>query len=379
MTDFSVNINKKENIINGKVFDITKRTQESKVTLWEGNIKKQSQSINIEDNKEQAEALNLIKMLKSKDYLNDVAFDLELEKIKEMDLVKLLNIFRINNKGRGLLDCIKEQKEISKETKQKYEKYFTEELEKIYGFDKNLKKENVSTKFKSKDFKYESDKYNIIQKDENKIEIKNLTTQEVRTIDLKKIVPEGIQGINDIIELKATIQKLPPDILFEIPQEVPYIKNVNVANLFAEINGQDNVKYSGRYNIDILGKSEYIEALPNEETLVHEISHAIFYSENAKNTLKKNEKIKEAFKIAQERVYQEYATNDEFRENYDPQNFYWMKDLTEFGAEVLTAIYIKDSKSSESLKKFAPESFELIMDLFQQRRISDNKSKNIEK
>ena len=69
MTDFSVNINKKENIINGNVFDITKRTQESKVTLWEGNIKKQSQSINIEDNKEQAEALNLIKMLKSKDYL----------------------------------------------------------------------------------------------------------------------------------------------------------------------------------------------------------------------------------------------------------------------------------------------------------------------
>lgn len=335
------------------------------------------ESYDFSEKPEDVQALfNLLTILKDDTLISDEILLEELEHLKngETNVSELLEIYRENNRGFGLLNEICSKTQIKNSTKEKYRKFFTKELEQEFSFDRKLNRKNISTTFETENFEYQSDSYNVKQKNENILEITNLQTKEKRTIDFRKLIPEGLNGINDIIELKASIQNLPPEILFRIPEEISGIRKTEVVKLQTKIlsNGENTIEYDGSLGFTKDNK-EILHSSANENTLIHEIAHAIFCNAEGHDTLYDNpEVVKEYEKSIQKLQNDGYGTWNK-NGGANKMGYYWSKDLSEYGAGIITAVFAQDSDTLESLKKYSPDGFKAVLEHFKAREHATDK------
>ena len=328
-------------------------------------------------------AYRFLHILSNDDILNDNTLLAELEELKNSKLnpKTILDNFRINsgNVG-GLLDHLEElahYKIIKQSTFEKYKRYFTDELEKYFCFNKNFRSKNQTYEFEYKNYKYKSDRYNVIQKDENILEIENLTTKEKRTIDFRELLPKKMNGIQDIISLKSTIQRLPAEILFQIPEEVNIIvskealkdttatmdkKTGEIKSAADEIEGQFVIHGNG---METLTTDSF------SDTIIHEIAHAIFIDNNGNDTLEKNEKLVEIYNKAAEKYKKENNYLAE-RDGYTEEG-YWTNEIGDLGAEIINAVFTNNTFILDTLDKYAPETIEIVLNEFKKRFTAEDK------
>lgn len=300
-------------------------------------------------------------ILTNKELLNDDVLLEELKKIENIDLTTLLIEYRDISNGNGLLDTIIENKEIKDSTKKKFEETFTQILEDDYVFDINYKNNGDKVYFETKNLSYESQEYNITQKDRNILEIENTDTKEKRIIDFRKLLPTEIQGINDIISLKATIQNLPGEVLFQIPHEISFIVNRNILDTNSIIPSEGLEEADGM--VTIIGKDKNIQLFissDSTETIVHELSHAIFANKNGNDALLKNEKFMNNYKIATEKLKKENLSYEK-----DGDEYYWSTKPQEMGAVVLTSIMLCDYEKIEKIEKYAPDITKTVLEIYE--------------
>ena len=274
-------------------------------------------------------------------------------------LTEMLEGFRAINKS-GLLNVINEAAHIKPSTKEKFEQYFTEVLENEIMFDTKLEKKGIKTEYNSEFLDYKSDEYNISQKGKDILEIENTRTGEKKVVDFKKILDEDLNGINDIIKIKTMIQNLPPEVIFKIPDEVSQLSHIDVYNLF----GLNDTDAGGLflYNKD---KSEWILTSDSMSTLIHEISHAVFFNAEGVDTLEQNKEIVDIYNKAVNALKQEGRLESDMP--------YWSKDISEFGAEIVSAVLLDDGEVLDEIEKYAPEALKLVMDSFKARENATDK------
>lgn len=315
-------------------------------------------------------------LLKNDELLNDDMFLQILNEIKtyELDVNSVLNKFHTNNDGCDLLTTIFEKAQLKKSTKEAFKKYFEEELEQELGFQRKLEIKNINTTFASGNYKYQSDSYNVVQKNENILEITNLSTNEKRKIDFRKLTPLALNGINDIIALKAGIQKLPPDILFQIPEEVSLIQNMDVIKIAFELDSEsDEISNIDGFVSHTENNNEFVASDSRESTLIHEIAHTIFFDKEGNDTLYNNPDIVKAYEKAIQKLENDNKTRYNGDEMIGNSEDYWSTNLSEYGAEVVKAIYSKDYDALKSLEKYSPECFEVVMKHFTERKTAQDK------
>ena len=333
-------------------------------------------------------AFRFLHIISNDAILNDDTLLAELEDIKssKINLKIMLDNFRLNSGDfGGLLDTLEEFSNsniIKKSTVDKYKKYFTEVLEKDFGFDRKYKSVNEELNFKYKKYSYKSDKYNVIQKDENILEIENLTTKEKRTIDFRKILPTEINGIQDIISLKSSIQKLPAEILFQIPEEISLILSREaLADMTIELD-----KKTGEFKSDvddIEGRVDVyeggVEAMTTnsfDDTLIHEIAHAIFIDKDGNDALEKNTKLVELFNKGSEKFKKD---NNYFsdKDGYTEEG-YWSENISELGAEIINAVFTNNTIILDSIEKYAPGAIEIVLNEYKNRLGANDRHNKID-
>lgn len=299
-------------------------------------------------------------LLTNPNILNDEILLEELKNIKQIDLHTLLQEYRDISGHSGLLIDIKESTQIKESTKKKFEDVFTQILEDEYFFDKNYESNFNQVYFETKEFTYESEEYKIKQKDKNSLEIENKNTKEKKIVNFNKLVPNDIQDINDVISLKAAIQKLPGEVLFQIPDEVSFIINTDLLKAIHIIEDSEDKTTHGV--VEMLGKDKNMQLFVSdgyEKSVVHELSHAIFTDKNGNDALLKNEKVMNSYKTAMEKLKEE---NISFPKDGD--YYYWSNNIKDFGAEILTAIMLNNYQQIEIIEKYAPNISQTIIDIY---------------
>lgn len=300
-------------------------------------------------------------LLSNPKLLNDDILLEELKNIKNLNLTTILEEYRSISDGNGLLDSIEGNSNLKEATKKQFKETFTQILENDYVFDVDYQKNKDKVYFETRDFTYESDEYNIKQKNRDILEIENANTKEKKIIDFKKLVPEDVHGINDIIALKAAIQELPGEILFQIPDEVSFIIDTDILKMTSIIEDSESEEIDGV--VTMLGKDKNIQLFVSNDsptTIVHELSHAIFADKSGNDALLKNEKFMNSYKIATDKLKKDNLSYEK-----DGDAYYWSTRPQELGAEVLTAIMLSDYEKLETIEKYAPSISSTVIEIYE--------------
>lgn len=337
----------------------------SKINIFETKNKPNEPITNDEFPKEFHLAMKLIGIVYNQDVLEDGVLLAELENLKDYNISDVLDYYLTYNDGKGLLDDIETSPYIKTSTKNKFKNYFKKTLEQFHGFDPKYKDKGNQTQFKSENYEYKSDIYNVVQKNDDILEIENTKTKEKRTINFKEILPQDLNGMNDTIALKSSIQKLPAEILFQIPEEISLICSTFIFDAITANNPDVKVDYDGAVYPD--PETEFVVSSEDPTTLIHEIAHCIFHNSEGNDVLTTNPKIKEIYDKAVK------GLQDDDNAQWDEDETYWSTNISEFGAEVLTAVFEKDYRSYESIKKYAPEAFAAIMEIYEERKTAPDR------
>ena len=321
--------------------------------------------------KEENLAKKFFRILSNDTYINEKALLENLNKIQKRDLTAILEYYRRFSKGIGLLNTIQGNENISTETKNKFKDVFTQTLEKDYNFNPQYTNKNSKVSFEKNGYKYESDTYNINQIDTNTLEVINTTTNEKKVIGLKKLIPENMNGISDIISLKATLQKLPGEILFQIPEEISFILSKNVVDVGSIIKDENSYQYNGV--VAMLGENKDVQlfiSTENPDTLVHELAHAIFYDKNGKNELLTNEKFIELYNNGCKSV-------EKAGINPNQPLYNWTQKPDELSADVLKAVMLNNKEQIDIIEKNAPGVTEIVIEHYKKIKEKPNDEKHI--
>lgn len=332
---------------------------------------------------EAEKALRFLHIFCNDDILNDDTMLAELEILKESDinLRIMLDNFRMKSGDfGGLLDHLEElsaEKIIKQSTVDKYKKYFTDELEKYFGFNRKYRSTNESYEFKHKKYNYKSDKYNVIQKDENILEVENLSTKEKRIIDFRKILSKEFNGIQDIISLKTTIQNLPAEILFQIPEEISIIMSKEAIQDITLTMDKETGELLSDVD-DIEGKvtildngMETLTTNSNTDTIIHEIAHTIFFNDKGDDVLENNAQLVEIFNKGATK-YRDTNNYSNEKDGYTEEG-YWSEDISELGAEIISAVFTNNTTILDTIDEYAPGAIEIVLDEFKKRLAASDK------
>lgn len=349
-----------------------------------------------------------------------------LDDLKNYDLATVMKTFSFNNNGVGLMDVIEECDTIKDSTKDKFYNFLNNKLSKVYGFDKHFKNKNQQTVTSFGDYTYYSDIYNIVQKGEETLEITNKTNGEKRVIDFSELIPSETNSLHESLELKAAFQKLPGEILFQIPEETSLIINIRrmqaiefsamqmeeaaetaEADAVADAESaedaevpefdsvdeteemeemeepQENATYMDKEGmLSFLGDGyEILYLSPDPESIIHEVAHTVFNNSSRIETLNNNPLVVQAFEEAVENLKKDGGEQfvydgdftDELENGEVPKN-YWSRNISEFGAEIVTAVFSKDYKELENIKKYVPEyGIKAVMEVFNERFYAEDK------
>lgn len=306
--------------------------------------------------KEDNLAKKFFRIMSNEAYINENALLENLEKLQKRDLTAVLEYYRRYSKGLGLLNAINSNKNISDETKKKFQDTFTQTLEKDYNFDPKYEKSNSKVSINTNGYSYESDAYNIKQIDTNTIEVTNSTSNEKKIIDFTKLVPDDINGISDIISLKSTIQKLPGEVLFQIPDEISFILSKNVVDVGSILYDKNSDQYNGV--VAMLGENKDVQLFISTEspdTLVHEIAHTIFYDKNSNNELLQNEDFMKLYENGCQSVKKAGINPNQHLYN-------WTQSPDELSADIFKAVMLNDKKTLETIETHAPGATAIVME-----------------
>ena len=324
-------------------------------------------------------AMKLSRFMEMDKYLSDELLLSVLDEIMQnnISVAEILQSYRLKDKDAvGFLDALQTKKQIKPATVEKFKKYFNSALELEYDFQRKLERKGISSEFRSGSYEYQSDKYDVVQKNENILEIKNLSTNQTKVINFSNLAPEGLNGLNDIVALKSSIQKLPPEILFRIPDEVSVIKNIDVEVIQGgAINPESGeMDFDGGVGFYETGE-EIVLSSDSPETLVHEIAHTVFMDKDGNDTLYNKSKIVEYFEKAVKSFEQDGNKRFDEKKKGEDTSHYWTSNLSEFGAEVVTAVFMHNYDALDSLQRYAPDAFALVMEHFENRENAQDKHK----
>ncbi len=320
--------------------------------------------------KEDNLARKFFKILSNTEYINEESLLENLNKIQKRDLTAVLEYYRRYSKGVGLLNAINDNSKISSETKKKFQDSFTKILEKDYKFVHKYTNNNDKVTLSTNDYSYESDVYNIKQTDTNTLEITNSTTNEKKCIDFNKLTPENLNGISDIISLKATIQKLPGEVLFQIPDEISFILSKNVIDAGAILKDKNADQYNGV--VAMLGENKDIQLFISTEspdTLVHELGHAIFFDKNGKNKLLDNEKFITLYENGCQSVEKSGL-------NPNQPQFNWTQSPDELCADIYKSVMLNDKKTLDIIETHAPGATKIVMEYYKEVKNNQKEEKH---
>lgn len=293
---------------------------------------------------------------------------IELDSLQGIDLVLLLDYFRIHSGGIELLDLINLRDDLKRSTKKKFNNYFEGNLSAIYGFDRKYQNRGVKTEFEMDGYNYTTDTYNVRQKNENILEIKNLTTNETRVINFEQFIPAELNGLAEIISLKGAIQKLPPEILFQMPEEISMVLHTRMIESASYTEDSPDImpNYSGAVingvDMQIFVADDY------PRTLVHEVAHTVFANDKNIDVLATNPDMIRIYNQALERLKNDGIELYNYEKMQGNRDFYWSSSVEELGAEVVSAVFGQDDATLENIKKYAPEAIPLVMEIFEQRQ-----------
>ncbi len=360
--------------------------------------------------------VQLFKILSTPELATDENLLFVLGELKNYDLANVMETFSFNNSGIGLMDVIEECETIKDSTKDKFYNFLDKELSKVYGFDKHFKNKNQQTISNFGNYTYYSDIYDIVQKDEEILEITNKTNGEKRVIDFSELIPSEANSLHESLELKAAFQKLPGEILFQIPEEASLIVSIRrmqaieFSAMQMEKNSNDvepaddsepiesdsvdeteeepqelaeNATYMDKEGmLSFLGDGyEILYLSPNPDTIIHEIAHTVFNNISRIDTLSDNSRVVKAFEEAVKNLEkdggQQFVYDGDFTDELDngeaPKN-YWSRNISEFGAEIVTAVFSKNYEELENIKKYVPEyGIEAVMEAFNERFYAPDK------
>lgn len=317
-------------------------------------------------------ASRLFSMLDDSRFQNSDNIDeillIELDILKNMDLVLFLDYFRVYSGGMEFIDFINSRDDIKKSTKNKFNDVFENNLSDVYGFDKRYKNKQVKTEFEMGDYKYVSDTYNVKQKNENILEIKNLTTNESRVINFEQFIPKELNGLAEIISLKSAIQKLPPEILFQMPEEISMVLHTKMIESASYT--EDAPEIMPNYGGAVMnGNSMQIFVADDyARTLVHEVAHTVFINDKNEDVLATNPDMIRIYNQALEKLKNDGIEPYDYENLQGNSDFYWSSSVEELGAEVVSAVFGQDDAALENIKKYAPEAIPLVMEIFEQRQ-----------
>lgn len=326
----------------------------------------------VEISKSEKLAYEFIYILENEDLISDDAFlsILDYIKTKDIDVEVVLTSFRFET-GEDLLFNIETLDNIKQSTKDRYFKTFKNELYKLYDYSDKFENINQKTKIGYKNITHETDSYNIVQRDENILEVTNLTTNEKKIIDFEKLLPRPDNGLEHIIDLKMSIRELPGEILFQIPEEISFMIHQHsaiVSNAEEDENGVLTSFYAGEDGSVMLFNelgAEIFTSSSDQKTLIHEIAHAIFYDSKFFDTLNNNKELVEIFNQAQEK-YNNENKYDAYLDGYR-EDGYWSVSISELGAEVMSALFTNNTNILDSIDKYAPGAIKLVLDTYKQR------------
>lgn len=347
-----------------------------------------------------------------------------LDELKNYDLATVMETFSFNNSGIGLMDVIEDCDTIKDSTKDKFYNFLNNKLSKVYGFDKHFKNKNQQTISNFGDYTYYSDIYDIVQKGEETLEITNKTSGEKRVIDFSELIPSETNSLHESLELKAAFQKLPGEILFQIPEETSLIINVrrmqaiefsamqmkeadeaDKADAVDDVESAEdaepidpdfvdeteeepqepaeNTTYMDKEGmLSFLGDGyEILYLSPDSESIIHEVAHTVFNNSSRIETLNNNPLVLQAFEEALENLKkdggEQFVYDGDFTdelENAEAPKNYWSRNISEFGAEIVTAVFSKDYKELENIKKYVPEyGIKAVMEVFNERFYAEDK------
>ena len=293
---------------------------------------------------------------------------IELDILKNMDLVLFLDYFRACSGGMEFIDFINSRDDIKKSTKNKFNDYFENNLSDVYGFDKRYTNKKVKTEFETGDYKYVSDTYNVKQKNENILEIKNLTTNEIRVINFEQFIPKELNGLAEIISLKSAIQKLPPEILFQMPEEISMVLHTKMIESASYT--EDAPEIMPNYGGAVMHGTDMqlFVADGYARTLVHEVAHTVFINDKNEDVLATNPDMIRIYNQALERLKNDGIEPYDYKGMQGNPEFYWSSSVEELGAEIVSAVFGQDDATLENIKKYAPEAIPLVMEIFEQRQ-----------
>ena len=293
---------------------------------------------------------------------------IELDILKNMDLVLFLDYFRACSGGMEFIDFINSRDDIKKSTKNKFNDYFENNLSDVYGFDKRYTNKKVKTEFETGDYKYVSDTYNVKQKNENILEIKNLTTNEIRVINFEQFIPKELNGLAEIISLKSAIQKLPPEILFQMPEEISMVLHIKMIESASYT--EDAPEIMPNYGGAVMHGTDMqlFVADGYARTLVHEVAHTVFINDKNEDVLATNPDMIRIYNQALERLKNDGIEPYDYKGMQGNPEFYWSSSVEELGAEIVSAVFGQDDATLENIKKYAPEAIPLVMEIFEQRQ-----------
>jgi len=195
---------------------------------------------------------------------------------------------------------------------------------------------------------------------------------EKRIIDFRKLLKTN--GIQDVVALKKAIQELPGDILFQLPEEVSVLLSKNTVEIFTtkkDENGEYHALFEnkdGEFRF-AGGGFEHIMVSTEPATMIHELAHAIFFNKAGKDTLENNPELAKIFKDGVEKYKQDhgYIVRD-----YDKDS-YWTNELSDLGAEIITAMYLNDEEMLNTIDKYAPGAIEIVINAYKQRLTANDK------
>jgi len=357
--------------------DIKKNTSTEKMFNYSLEDNKKGLAVIREEvSDEFLQAIEFVNILKSDELLDDDTLLLKLDTIKKLNLEDILDNFSLNSES-GLLETILENPKIKQSTKDKYNNYIRKTLEKNSGFDRKYLLKDTKTTFKNGDFKYETDSYNVVQKDEHILEIENLNTKEKRTIDFRTLL-EDANGFQSAAYLKSSIQKLPAEILFQIPKEVSHIWDKDLMESYV-LEGED--REAKNFIADIGGmvanideNHELVISTDDPATMIHELAHTFFANDIGVDVLVDNPKINKIYNSALENLKKDGKKPFDYENRIEgDEAYYWSNCIEDFGAETLTAVFQENYDALESLKKYAPDAFEAVLNVYEQRKASSDR------